>query len=1051
VVAKTTSVTTTTSQPQPPERTSPQQQSALSSERTQQPQQQIEEDDQEEEEEPSRLRPSPNKNTERKPNQVNDNNDDEEEEPPALVTSAAPLETTTTTITPRPSSLTTILQDSPDAMTQQVGLVRSNHQQQQSQQFDDDPTDIVEDTEIDVELEDTFVGGNDDALYQIKQEPQPFDMSMEDSDEKKCSMETTTLPNHKQQTLVQKMSPNRFLPTSTIDQHAIVQSPNTSQLLPIEDEFDDDIPEDERLHVQIVVENDDDDDNEQDDPPLQSLVMEDDTTNYDLDYCSEVEVVVMQGNNSTTTTTTTIVNDANVQEISVTPSSPLKRPSDPVAGEKWQKATTEDDDDEEEEEANDSMVASPVPPNDSPPSLYGTVEMVPTDEHLSRKTTGGGTPFAVEAAVGVLMEAKILNLSDEDESKALVTKEEEKEETVHEKEPKVAVETTTTMEDPNGPPTIALSGTGGHPVVASAGSAFLSPPGGFEDTNAEVVNTKTTVPVQGTTNFPSQVSSSDDGIWTIEKELARRAEERQAGGRTLGVAERIAMLHDSFNNSPTRSQGKSSPKRSPTTRQKQSVGESARPDRTPSFRGGIATPPPVKRLNPTRLNDSFEHLVGIEAPGSGEEVEQCHQPARVPDPYDDQVPEDEGRLPPLSAKPRPPLDPHLIEPGDIPIGPIPSEKKIPANVGRAKQEAPGHRPADPYDDEGDSVQPMLIKPLDNDIGIPKGDIVLSLLNPDKTDEWPPKRVDEAIWRCRTMRRQFDSFWEQEKQEHEAEGPSKGRIPISLDGGKNRDGGSSLASTQHAAIEHLKFDDLDDALCLYEDMLEIYDVYFAKILKKSSQKSAEQLDKDVKTYKLYVGVAQHNVGIVHLLRQEFSEAFTYFERAALNRESSLGAGHPDHIVSHISTVDGDELKLASHSHVALLLHDAQSSLIKMAMCRFALSDFEASDSALREALGHCRSSLKTLADRRQLAEILNNLGCLSYMVGETGEAMKLLEESMDIQTETVNLALYAGSKFSCHTASLNSSVTKANIGLICLVMRDNALSVAAFEAALRVSG
>jgi hypothetical protein len=56
--------------------------------------------------------------------------------------------------------------------------------------------------------------------------------------------------------------------------------------------------------------------------------------------------------------------------------------------------------------------------------------------------------------------------------------------------------------------------------------------------------------------------------------------------------------------------------------------------------------------------------------------------------------------------------------------------------------------------------PLLVITIDNDIGIPKGDVTISLLNShgsngaDKVHDksiWA-NRINEAIWRCRTLRR-----------------------------------------------------------------------------------------------------------------------------------------------------------------------------------------------------------------------------------------------------------------------------------------------------------
>jgi hypothetical protein len=195
-----------------------------------------------------------------------------------------------------------------------------------------------------------------------------------------------------------------------------------------------------------------------------------------------------------------------------------------------------------------------------------------------------------------------------------------------------------------------------------------------------------------------------------------------------------------------------------------------------------------------------------------------------------------------------------------------------------------------------TAKPVLVKPLDSDIGIPKGDVMLSLLN--KGSNWS-SNVQEAVWRCRTMRQNCDTRWLKEKVDREPGLPSKGRtsILVDVDEGRVSGGMESLVATQNAAIEHLKYDDFDDALLLYEDIMQSYDTFFNQEFEQSVNKSPKQRQQDVKNYKLFIGMALHNIGIIKLLQGEYQKAFTFFERATLNRTTSPGTGHPDHIVSN----------------------------------------------------------------------------------------------------------------------------------------------------------
>lgn len=120
-----------------------------------------------------------------------------------------------------------------------------------------------------------------------------------------------------------------------------------------------------------------------------------------------------------------------------------------------------------------------------------------------------------------------------------------------------------------------------------------------------------------------------------------------------------------------------------------------------------------------------------------------------------------------------------------------------------------------------------------------------------------------------------------------------------------------------------------------------------------------------------------------------------------------------------------------------------------MCRFALEDYSDAFIDLKLALTLTRENTKSLSDYRQLAEILNNLGCLSYMGGELEKAMLFFREAVKIQSIASENSLYIGSKFSSQAVSLNATITKANIGFLLLVLRDIAESVIMFESALHV--
>ena len=87
---------------------------------------------------------------------------------------------------------------------------------------------------------------------------------------------------------------------------------------------------------------------------------------------------------------------------------------------------------------------------------------------------------------------------------------------------------------------------------------------------------------------------------------------------------------------------------------------------------------------------------------------------------------------------------------------------------------------------------------------------------------------------------------------------------------------------------------------------------------------------------------------------------------------------------------------------------------MATCQFALEDFPRAHANLEEALSLSGHYTETVSDYRQLAEILNNLGCLSYMGGKPDKAKILFKESLQAQAITADDSLYTGTQFSCHS-------------------------------------
>ena len=201
-----------------------------------------------------------------------------------------------------------------------------------------------------------------------------------------------------------------------------------------------------------------------------------------------------------------------------------------------------------------------------------------------------------------------------------------------------------------------------------------------------------------------------------------------------------------------------------------------------------------------------------------------------------------------------------------------------------------------------NVTPTLVQSMDSKYGIAKGDITLSLLNENtgrietsKNATWAG-RVHGAVWRCRRMRRCIAG--EEAESKQQAGSPAKGRssLPVDLDKGRVEGGYRSISSTQDAALLHLKHDEIDEALELFEDIIFAYYAYFEQSLKAREKNPNLQGGLGTTDFKPYIGVALHNLGILNLLNGDYKEALSFFMRAVENRKACLGEGHPDHVVS-----------------------------------------------------------------------------------------------------------------------------------------------------------
>jgi tetratricopeptide (TPR) repeat protein len=182
---------------------------------------------------------------------------------------------------------------------------------------------------------------------------------------------------------------------------------------------------------------------------------------------------------------------------------------------------------------------------------------------------------------------------------------------------------------------------------------------------------------------------------------------------------------------------------------------------------------------------------------------------------------------------------------------------------------------------------------------------------------------------------------------------------------------------------------------------------------------KQPGQDQYGHKAYLGAVLHNIGILHLLKFDFNQALYYFTRAAANRKSHFGAGSVDHL----------------------------ASLSKIAVCYYAMDDYKEAHKGLEEVLDLSKNHLAGLADFMQIAEILNNLGVLYFMCGQSGAALTMFKECFEIQNAVLKHSIYSGPRLGGHSTSLGISVTRGNVGYIKMLTKDAGAAIVEFESSI----
>lgn len=178
--------------------------------------------------------------------------------------------------------------------------------------------------------------------------------------------------------------------------------------------------------------------------------------------------------------------------------------------------------------------------------------------------------------------------------------------------------------------------------------------------------------------------------------------------------------------------------------------------------------------------------------------------------------------------------------------------------------------------------PFRINMLNNDLGIPIGDVIISLLNEEDADKSWVARVNEAVWRCRIVRRNCDTKWLKGKLKKNRDSSGLDKSSSFANSGDSRILEKSIQEIQAAAIQHLKYDELNDAVCLYTEILDRYMSYIP------TMQALPDSNYKLRHLGVYIGIAKYDLGVINMLRGEFVIACGLFEKAAtmLSHEASI---------------------------------------------------------------------------------------------------------------------------------------------------------------------
>lgn len=121
----------------------------------------------------------------------------------------------------------------------------------------------------------------------------------------------------------------------------------------------------------------------------------------------------------------------------------------------------------------------------------------------------------------------------------------------------------------------------------------------------------------------------------------------------------------------------------------------------------------------------------------------------------------------------------------------------------------------------------------------------------------------------------------------------------------------------------------------------------------------------------IGKSYHKLGLLYLLTEKYNDALSHLENSIRIYTNAMGVKHPDVSSSLILMLKG----LAQLAHERF--DDLMASMLRVRSLR-------------EDTLGH---------KHPELGQILNNLACVQYELGDYRKAESLFQEALDLQRET----------------------------------------------------